>query len=188
MRFPSPTYAAIMKLGIRGIYGNRVYQREYPHDELAAHVIGYVNRAEEPVTGIESYVDFYLRGQNGWLETEKDGRQVEMAQFRTREVPASDGYSVAPSIDAIVQHIAETEVQAIVAKFHPQKVTIIIGNPRTGFIQALANYPTFNLNEYNKLPKDQQRDLRNIAVADMYEPGSVFKIVAASGGTERRGW
>ena len=62
-----------------------------------------------------------------------------------------------------------------------KKVTIIVGNPRTGFILALANNPTFNLNAYNKIPKDQQRDLRNIAVSDVYEPGSVFKIVAASG-------
>ena len=174
-------YADIVKLGVAGVYGNRVYRRAYPHNELGAHVIGYVNREEQPVTGIESYVDFYLRGQNGWVESEKDGRQVEMAQFRTREVPASDGYSVSLSIDAIVQHIAEAEIQDIVAKFHPQKVTIIIGNPRTGFLYALANYPTFNLNEYNKVPKEEQRDLRNIAVSDVYEPGSVFKIVAASG-------
>ena len=175
------TYADIVKLGIAGVYGNRVYRRDYPHNELAAHVIGYVNREEQPVTGIESYLDFYLHGQNGWVETEKDGRQVELAQFRTREVPASDGYSVSLSIDAIVQHIAEAEVQDIVAKFHPQKVTIIVGIPRTGEIRALANYPTFNLNEYNKVPKDEQRSLRNVAVSDMYEPGSVFKIVAASG-------
>ena len=179
---PESAYAAIQKLGVRGIYGNRVYRRVYPHNELAAHVVGYVNRAEVPVTGIEAFADFYLHGQNGWVESEKDGHQVELAQFRSRQVPASDGYSVVLSIDAVVQHIAEDELARIAEKYRPQKATIIISDPRTGFILALANTPTFDLNEYNKLHRDElNRRLRNVAVADMYEPGSVFKIVAASG-------
>ena len=136
---------------------------------------------EQPVAGIESYANFYLRGQNGWVESEKDGRQHELAQFRTREVPAADGYGVVLSIDAVIQHMAEAELANIVEKFRPLKATIIVSDPRTGFILALANTPTFDLNGYNKLPKAEQNRLRNIAVADMYEPGSVFKIVAASG-------
>jgi cell division protein FtsI/penicillin-binding protein 2 len=175
------TYAEIQKLGIHGIVGNRIYRRTYPNNELAAHVIGYVNHEEQPAAGMEHYADFYLRGQNGWIESEKDGRREELAQFRTREVPAVDGYTVELSIDANIQHIAEAEIDAIVKRYQPQKVTVIVSDPRTGFILALANYPTFNLNTYNELPNDQQGDLRNIAVADQYEPGSVFKIVAVSG-------
>jgi len=174
-------YAAIQQLKIRGIYGNRVYRRVYPHNELAAHVIGYVNRAEQPVTGIESFADFYLHGQDGWMEGEKDGRQVELAQFRSRDVPAADGYSVELSIDAVVQHIVEAELATIAEKYRPEKATIIVSDPRTGFILALANTPTFDLNAYNKLGPGGEYRLRNIAVADMYEPGSVFKIVAAAG-------
>jgi len=177
-------YAEITKLDVRGVYGERVYRRDYPHNELAAHVVGYVNRDEKPVTGIESFADFYLRGQDGWVESEKDGRREELAQFRTREVPPSDGYSVVLSIDAEVQHIAEAELAAIHARFQPVKATIIVSDPRTGFILGLANTPSFDLNRYNKLPPDEQGAMRNIAVADMYEPGSVFKIVAASGALE----
>jgi cell division protein FtsI/penicillin-binding protein 2 len=174
-------YAEITKLDVRGVYGQRVYRRDYPHNDLAAHVVGYVNRDEVPVTGIERFADFYLRGQDGWVESEKDGRREELAQFRTREVPPSDGYSVVLSIDAEVQHIAEAELAAIAAKYQPAKATIIVSDPRTGFILGLANYPSFDLNTYNKLPADGQGAMRNTAVADMYEPGSVFKIVAASG-------
>jgi cell division protein FtsI/penicillin-binding protein 2 len=174
-------YAEITKLDVRGVYGERVYRRDYPHNELAAHVVGYVNRDEKPVTGIESFADFYLRGQDGWVESEKDGRREELAQFRTREVPPSDGYSVVLSIDAEVQHIAEAELAAINARFQPAKATIIVSDPRTGFILGLANTPTFDLNRYNKLTPGEQVAMRNTAVADMYEPGSVFKIVAASG-------
>jgi len=176
-----PVFAEVMKLGVAGVYGNRVYRRTYPGNAVASHLIGYVNRNETPVTGIEYYADFYLRGQNGWVESEKDGHQRELAQFRTRDVPAADGYNVVLSIDATVQHIAEAELDYIAAKFQPLKATVIVSDPRTGFILAMANYPTFNLNEYNKLKKSEERQMRNVAVADMYEPGSVFKIVAASG-------
>ena len=152
-----PAYADILKLGISGVYGNRVYRRTYPGNTVAAHLIGYVNRKEAPVTGIEFFADFYLRGHNGWVESEKDGHQRELAQFRTREVPAADGYTVVLSLDATVQHIAEAELQAIAERYQPEKSTIIVSDPRTGFILAMANYPTFNLNEYNDLRGADER-------------------------------
>ncbi len=174
------TYDQIQALDIKGVYGQRVFRRAYPHDGLAAHVIGYVNQEGAPVTGIESYADFYLHGRDGWREGERDGLRRELAQFRTRDVPPSDGYSVTLSIDVTVQHLAEQELEEIVHKYSPEKATIIVSDPKTGFILAMANYPSFNLNEYNKVPTGEQGAMRNIAVADMYEPGSVFKIVAAS--------
>lgn len=177
---PESVYSEIGKLGIRGVYGSRVYRRDYPHNEMAAHIIGYVNREERPIAGMEHYADFYLRGENGWLESEKDGRSREMAQFRTREVPASDGYNVTLSIDATIQHIVEDELSTIAEKYQPEKATIIVSDPQTGFILALANYPSFDLNTFNKLPKAEERRMRNVAVADEYEPGSVFKIVAVA--------
>jgi cell division protein FtsI/penicillin-binding protein 2 len=88
---------------------------------------------------------------------------------------------VSLSIDATVQHIAEDELAKIAEQYQPKKATIIVSDPQTGFILALANYPSFDLNTFNKLPRDEQGKMRNIAVADEYEPGSVFKIVAASG-------
>ena len=175
------TYAKIQALDIKGVYGQRVYRRAYPHNGLAAHLVGYVNKEGEAAAGVERYADFYLHGRDGWREGERDGLRRELAQFRTRDVPASDGYSVTLSIDSNVQHMAEEELEAIAKKFSPKKATIIVSDPRTGFILAMANYPSFNLNDYNQVPKDQQDSMRNIAVADMYEPGSVFKIVAASG-------
>lgn len=168
----------VQDLKIRGVYGNRVYRRFYPQNSLAAHLIGYVNREEVPAAGVEHYMDFFLRGRDGWRESERDGRRQELAQFRTREVPAIDGFDVVLSIDTYVQHLIENELQTIAAEYSPGKATIIVSDARTGFILGLANYPTFNPNEYNKAPIDA---LRNFAVADVFEPGSTFKIVAASG-------
>jgi cell division protein FtsI/penicillin-binding protein 2 len=179
---PESVYTQVLKLGVKGVYGSRVYRRDYPHNEMAAHVIGYVDGQERPAAGMEHYADFYLRGENGWLESEKDGKSHELAQFRTREVPAVDGFNVKLSIDAMVQHIAEDELAKIAQQYAPEKATIIVSDPQTGFILALANYPSFDLNTFNKLSRVDQGRMRNTAVADEYEPGSVFKIVAVSGG------
>lgn len=174
------TFTAIEQLAIKGVYGKRVYRRAYPNNSLAAHVIGYVDREEHAITGIERYADLYLHGLNGWIESEKDGKRVELAQFRSREVPAAHGYSVKLSIDSVAQQMVDEELAALAAKYSPQKATIIVSDPKTGFILALGNYPTFDLNKYNQLTKEEQVNMRNIAITDQYEPGSVFKIVAAS--------
>jgi cell division protein FtsI (penicillin-binding protein 3) len=173
------TYAQIEKLGIRGLCPpERAYSRVYPHGSLAAHVIGYVNKALQPMTGIENYANIYLRGQDGWRESEKDGLRRELAQFRTREVPRADGYSVKLSIDCNVQDIIEQELIYIAQRFQPEKATIIVSDPRDGFILGMGNYPTFDLNEYAKVPKEAQASMKNIAVTDILEPGSTFKIVS----------
>ena len=170
-------FEEVKKLQIRGVYGNRIYRRFYPHNSLAAHLIGYVNKQNVPAAGVEHYMDFFLRGQDGWRESERNGRRQEQAQFQTREVPPVDGYDVMLSIDMSIQHMIEAELQLIAEKYAPEKATIIVSDARTGSILGLANYPTFNLNEFNKAPLDA---LRNFAVTDVLEPGSTFKIVAAS--------
>lgn len=164
-----------------GLVGTRYGVRTYPHGQLAAHVVGFINKEETPVTGVEKFANFYLHGADGWRETEKDGRQRELAQFRTREVAPTDGLSVVLSIDSAVQQMVETELAQVAAKFQPQKATIIVSEARTGFILALANWPTFDLNNYHNLGPAGQAALRNTAVADYLEPGSTFKIVASSG-------
>ena len=170
-------FEEVKKLQIRGVYGNRIYRRFYPHNSLAAHLIGYVNKENVPAAGVEHYMDFFLRGHDGWRESERNGRRQEQAQFQTREVPPVDGYDVMLSIDTTVQHLIEEELQHIAEKYAPEKATIIVSDAQTGSILGLANYPTFNLNEFNKAPIDA---LRNFAVTDVLEPGSTFKIVAAS--------
>lgn len=163
---------------IAGLTHERRFRRVYPHRDLAAHVLGYVNKEDVPSGGVEAYADRYLKGLSGWREIERDGKRTELAQFRQREVPADDGWGVVLSIDCAVQHIAEQEMNAIVAKFQPAKATIIVSDARTGFLLALANYPTFDLNEFGSAPLEKQR---NIAAADLVEPGSTFKIVTLSG-------
>lgn len=171
-------YGRIQALNIKGVYGIRRYRRVYPGGQLAAHVLGYINKEQTPVTGVERHLDFYLRGQTGWRESERDGHRRELAQFRSREIPATDGYDVVLTLDMFVQHIVEEELETIAKKFQPESATIIVGDPATGAILALANWPTFDLNRFNTAPLAAQR---NIAITDVYEPGSTFKIVPSSG-------
>ncbi len=171
-------FAKIEGLRVVGLTHERKFRRVYPHDELAAHVIGFVNKEDVPSGGVEAFADQYLKGLSGWREIERDGKRVELAQFRQREVPSSDGWGVVLSIDTAIQHIVEREVAAIVTKFNPQKVSVIVSDAHSGFLLALANYPSFNLNKFGETSLDKQR---NIAVADLIEPGSTFKIVATSG-------
>ena len=174
------TYDKVRELGIKGVYGNRKYSRTYPGGKLAAHVLGYVNHEETPVTGVERFFDYYLRGQDGWRETERDGRRRELAQFRAREVAPADGLNVALSVDLMVQHIVEQEVARLAAEYNPESVSVIVSEPSTGAVMAMANYPTYDPNEFyntKKYPIDSQR---NRALTDLIEPGSTFKIVPAA--------
>ena len=175
------TYEKIKKLNIKGVYGNRIFRRVYPHNELAAHLVGYVNKAGVAAAGVENYADFYLRGQDGWREGERDGRRRELAQFRTREVDPVNGYNVVLSTDIIIQHMVEEELGRIVAEFKPQKATIIVSDAQTGFILAMGNYPNFDLNKYYDPKLAPLSSQRNFAITDQFDPGSTFKIVAASG-------
>ncbi|MGH7995547.1 MAG: penicillin-binding transpeptidase domain-containing protein [Opitutaceae bacterium] len=176
-------YAQVRRLGIRGVYGRTEYRRDYPHGELAAHLLGFVNHDQQAVSGLERYLDFYLRGEDGWTETETDGsaRRRELPQFTRRDVPPADGYDVRLSINSVVQKIVDDELAGIAAKYQPHQATIIVSDPRTGFILGLGSYPTFDPNTYNRLPRDEQYRMNDVAVDSEYEPGSVFKIVAVSG-------
>jgi len=169
-------YDQITKLKVRGVYGARNFKRIYPGDTLAAHVIGYVNKEGVAVTGAEHHLDIYLKGEDGWIESEKDGARRELAQFRSREVPVQDGNDVVLTIDSVVQYMIENELKLIADKYRPKFATIIVSEPHTGRILGLANYPNYNLNAFEKAPLDAQR---NNAVTDIIEPGSTFKIVAA---------
>lgn len=178
-----PTYERIKQLKIKGVYGVRKFQRIYPAGPLAAHVLGFVNKEDVPAFGVERYMDFYLKGQDGWIESEKDGRRREMPQFRMREIGAADGQNIELTIDLNIQYIIEKEAQKLVEEYKPESVSIIVSEPTTGYILGMANYPTFDLNEYSKAPLDWHR---NRSIADIYEPGSVFKIISVSAAFNER--
>ena len=171
-----PTFDQIEALKIHGLTHERIYRRVYPGGGLAANLIGYVNKEGSPVTGAERHFDLYLKGEDGWIESEQDGARRELAQFRSREVAMQDGNDVVLTIDSVVQHIIEDELRTIAAKYNPNFATIIVSEPQTGRILGMASTPSYDLNNYSKSSPEAQK---NYAVTVQIEPGSTFKIVAA---------
>lgn len=172
------TYEEVMKLKIKGVYGNRRFERYYPQGRLGAHILGFINKENQAVCGVERYMDFYLKEQDGWIETEKDGKRKELSQYRKREVRPKDGLNVQLSLDVLVQYEIEKEIDRIVKEYDPRGISIVVSQPETGYILGMANYPSYNPNNFWEYEIDSHR---NRAVTDLYEPGSPFKVVTASG-------
>ncbi|OUU26594.1 MAG: peptidoglycan glycosyltransferase [Verrucomicrobia bacterium TMED44] len=172
------TYRKIQELRIKGVYGNFKHSRLYPNRNLASHILGFVNKEDVAAMGVERFADYYLKGQDGWRESEKDGRRREMPQHRSLEVGANDGLNVELSLDRRIQDIVEEELLYVVEEFEPLSASIIVSDPKSGYILALANAPDFDPNEFNTAELAHQR---NRALSDLYEPGSTFKIVAVGG-------
>src|SRR6056300_1541268 len=168
------TYRKIKELDISGVYGNYQHSRFYPNQKLAAHVLGYVNKEGKPCMGVELLADYYLKGQDGWRESEKDGRRREMPQFRSVEFIARNGLNVELTLDRVIQDAVEDELENLLKTYEPLSASILVSNPTTGEILAMANGPTFDPNHYNDYPMENQR---NRAITDLYEPGSTYKIV-----------
>ena len=180
------TMKRVQELKLKALRAELKYRRNYPKGALAAHVIGYVNKEMVPSVGIEKSLDAFLQGQKGWIESERDGHRREIASNRFREVAPVDGSTVVLTINSLVQNACETALAKAAAQYEPKAGVIIVSEPRTGRILGLANWPTFDLNKFfdpKLAPMDSQR---NRAVSDIYEPGSVFKIVSIAGALEER--
>lgn len=172
---------AVDALRIKALYSQERFHRAYPQGSLAAHVIGYINQEGVPMSGVEKSFDALLRGQDGWIESERDGRRREVVARRLRDVPAVDGQTLELTIDSVIQSACEEALAKLAAESQPKGAVAIVSEPRTGRILALACWPSYDLNRYwdrKAAPMDSQR---NRALADIYEPGSVFKIVSVAG-------
>lgn len=165
----------IVRSSVKPVYGIAKFVRRYPKGELAAQLIGYVNNEGVPAMGIEKVMDNFLRGENGWTEMTHDRRGRELIYRRSCEVPARNGNAVELTIDARIQGIAEAECRKFGEKYNPKSICVIASEAGSGRLLALANWPTFNLNEFYNTEKAPMEHQRNRAVTDIYEPGSVFK-------------
>jgi cell division protein FtsI (penicillin-binding protein 3)/stage V sporulation protein D (sporulation-specific penicillin-binding protein) len=162
---------------VRGIYFEQEATRVYPNDQMLCHVLGYVNGENVGVEGIERTMEEFLRGHDGFRYTERDRTGKEIVPYRGQERDARNGCNVRLTIDMGLQNIIEMELDSAIKQFHPKSATVILMQPKTGEILALANRPNFNLNAQDDVPPDFRR---NRAIADIIEPGSTFKIVTTA--------
>jgi cell division protein FtsI (penicillin-binding protein 3) len=176
----SPDEARRVKaLDLTGVAFLKENRRYYPKKELAAHLLGYVGIDNTGLGGLESAYDAQVRGRDGKVLVQTDGRQHDLSSRVDRAATA--GASLELTIDQYLQHIAERELRAGVEQNSAAGGTALIMDPHSGEILALANWPTFNPNAFTR---SDERERRNRAVQDLYEPGSTFKIVTASAALE----
>ena len=173
---------AIKKLKIKSLGFLRESKRSYPNAYLASQVIGFAGVDNRGLEGVELYLDKYLRGEPGWGIFLRDARQKKLDIAQKMVLP-KDGMDIVLTIDQVVQYIAERELDKAYKAHNAKGASIVVMDPHTGRILALASRPTYNLNDYSNVSKDQTR---NRAICDLFEPGSVFKIVTASAALEEK--
>jgi cell division protein FtsI (penicillin-binding protein 3) len=174
------TAERIRSLNLRGIYFQKESKRFYPKRELAAQVIGYVGTDDEGLSGIERQYDRNLRGKPGRMLISVDARRKWFGRVEKQPDP---GENVVLTLDEKIQYIAERELEAAMQETHAEAGTVIVQNPPTGEILALANRPTFNPNRSREITPAK---LKDHAVSDVYEPGSTFKLVTISAALEEK--
>ena len=168
-------------LQLDGVYFSRDNVRIYPKNETLCQVLGFTSYDGSGTTGIEKYYDAYLSGKNGELlyETDLIGKEIEgsVATY----LPAEDGYNVQLTIDYGIQQIVESALAKVAQDYNPVSAECIVLDVNSFEVLALANYPSYNLNE---IPRDDINALnrlsRNMLVCDVYEPGSTFKIITSA--------
>jgi cell division protein FtsI/penicillin-binding protein 2 len=173
---------AIKQLKVKWLGFIKESKRCYPNLYLASHIIGYSGLDNIGLDGLELYYDKYLKGQAGWALIQRDARQKKL-DLSEKMVAPFDGYDIVLTIDEVIQYIAERELDKVFKAFHAKGASIIVMNPNTGEVLALANRPSFDLNEYPYADKESRRDR---ALTDMFEPGSIFKIVTACAALESK--
>src|SRR6185369_936722 len=179
-RLDADLAAKITALNLPGIHPQLEPKRFYPNGSLAAHVLGYVGLDGQGLGGVEQSYNEKISGEPGQLFIEKD---ASGKAYESYEIAAKPGQTVVLTIDQSIQYIAEQALQAAVQRAHAKSGTVIVLDPRSGDILALANAPTF---DPNKVAEAKPETRSNWALQNIYEPGSTFKVVAFSAAIEKK--
>jgi cell division protein FtsI (penicillin-binding protein 3) len=174
------TIERIKSLNLQGIHFQKEPKRFYPARDLAAQVVGTVGMEDSGQSGIEHAFDDELRGRAGKMFISVDARRQWFSDVEKQPEP---GDSLVLTIDKNIQYIAEKELDQAIHDTQAIAGTVIVENPHTGEILALANRPTFNPNLRKQITPGA---LTNRAVSYVYEPGSTFKLVTISAALEEK--
>ena len=177
-------------------------KRYYPYNNFASQIIGFCGSDNQGLDGIEAKYEEELKGKQGAIQKHTDAKGVEIGEEGENYIPAVDGNDLVLTIDLTIQSIVEKYLEeACIDNVCTDGGSIIVMNPQNGDILAMANYPSYNLNEpyepyteelkvtWDSIEQSEkttalQAVWRNKAIADTYEPGSVFKLITASAALE----
>lgn len=158
-------------------------QRFYPKRALFGHLLGFAGLDNRGLEGIELKYDATLRGEKGWLVLQRDAHGKSIFPKGLNYIAPSRGKDLYLTVDEVIQHISERELDRVVDQTRAKGGTIIVMDPWSGEILAMAVRPRFNP---NTVRTHQPSEWRNRAITDAYEPGSTFKIVTAAAALEEK--
>ncbi len=168
----------VKALNLKGVYVQKEFKRFYPDNQMASEVLGYVGLDDNGLGGLEENFDDDLHGTPGHMLTALDARRHVLGSEESEPLP---GENLVLTLDANIQFMAEQALDRNMERTHALNGTVVVQDPHTGQILALAIRPTFNPNDFRHATKDL---LRDHAVSDVYEPGSTFKLVTYSAALE----
>jgi cell division protein FtsI (penicillin-binding protein 3) len=171
------------KMDLPGIYMEPITVRDYPQGPLAGTLLGFVGRDGDGLEGLERYWEDRLLAKPGSFKFMRDYKRRRMWVNGQDYVPFEDGENIRLSIDAYIQRISEEELKATVEQYGADSGQIIVMQPHTGEVLAIATYPTYDPNAFGDV-NDEMR--RNRPVTDVFEPGSIFKPFIWAGLTEMK--
>jgi cell division protein FtsI (penicillin-binding protein 3) len=172
------TVQRITDMNLKGVFFQKENRRVYPQRELAASVLGYVDVDEKGIGGIEYSLDKQIRGRPGKMMVMADGHR---RWYDRTESAADPGASITLTIDETIQYIAEKELGRAIAETRAKAGTVVVQDPNSGELLAVANWPVFDPNDAGSYPAEARIDR---AVASAYEPGSTFKVLTLTGAVE----
>jgi cell division protein FtsI (penicillin-binding protein 3) len=182
-RMPPDMVQKIKDLDLDGIGFVKETKRFYPNGEVAGHVIGFTGLDPDGLEGIELKYNSTILGSTGYLVTERDALGRDVAQKGTVVTKASKGQNVTLSLDKNIQYITEKELAKAVTASGAKGGMALVVEPQSGRVLAMANYPSFNPNAYNRYSTPL---LRNKTIVDSFEPGSTFKVFLVAAALEEK--
>jgi cell division protein FtsI (penicillin-binding protein 3) len=180
-RVDAATADRVRELNLKGVYLQKEFKRFYPNNDLAAQVLGYVGTDDKGLGGLELRFDDDMHGEPGHVLTAVDAKRHVLGSEESQPQP---GQNLVLSIDANIQYMAERALDAQMEKVKALHGTVVVQDPHTGQILALAISPRFNPNDSRHM---EPGSLTNLAVSDVYEPGSTFKLVTYSAALDAAG-
>lgn len=176
------TMTEIKDLDIAGLGFEEDEKRMYPQSSSSAQLLGFVasdsNGNDKGYFGLEGFYNGELRGKSGRLKEEIDAQGRPILVGSRVDVPPKDGRNLVLTIDRGMQFIIEDKLQNGVKKYGAKSGSIIVMNPKSGEVLATSSFPSYDPNNWDKYDRNL---FRNPAINDVYEPGSTFKVITASG-------
>ncbi len=172
--------AQVKALNLKGVYIQKEFKRFYPDNQMASQVLGYVGTDATGLGGLEQQFEEELHGVPGHMLTAVDAKRHVLGSHESEPIP---GENLILTIDSQLQFMAEQALDHNMERTHAESGTVVVQDPHTGQILALAVRPTFNPNDFRHATADLRR---NHAVSDVYEPGSTFKLVTYSAALEEK--